>query len=42
MTAAPGWLVWTALWIVYLVLGGIFTIGGIVLWIRAFRAPAEA
>jgi hypothetical protein len=30
------------LWIVYLVLGAIFTIGGAVLWIRAFRAPAEA
>jgi hypothetical protein len=30
------------LWIVYLLLGGIFTIGGVVLWIQAFRAPAEA
>jgi hypothetical protein len=30
------------LWIVYLALGALFTVGGIVLWIRAFRAPAEA
>lgn len=30
------------IWIVYLVLGALFTIGGIVLWVRAFNAPADA
>ncbi len=30
------------IWIVYLLLGAVFTVGGIVLWVRAFNAPANA
>jgi len=29
------------IWIVYLVLGAIFTIGGLLLWSKAFAAPPE-
>ncbi|MDQ6695961.1 MAG: hypothetical protein M3Z46_00700 [Actinomycetota bacterium] len=30
------------IWIVYLVLGALFTIGGLLLWSKAFAAPAES
>ena len=30
-----------SVWIVYLGLGALFTLGGVVLWIQAFKAPVE-